>query len=85
MRFGRERRGVRGCGAGECLCCFVAERLNVEGAAACRVVHALGQLRRAGAGVRAAQVHVAFLAGGKGRAAGGAFAGHDELAFGAVT
>ena len=85
MRFGGQRRGVRGCGAGEGLCCFEAERLNVEGTAACRIVHALGQLRGAGARVRAAQVHVAFLAGGKGRTAGGALAGHDELAFGAVT
>ena len=56
-----------------------------KGTAACRIVHTLGQLRRAGARVRAAQVHIAFLTGGKGRAAGGAFARHDELTFGAVT
>ena len=83
--LGGQRRGVRGCGAGERLCRFETERLNIEGAAACRVVDALGQLRRTGARVRAAQVHVTFLAGGKGRAAGGAFARHDELSFGAVT
>ena len=84
MRLGGQRRGVRGCGAGERLGGLEAQRLNVEGTAACRVVHALGQLRRAGAGVRAAQVHVALLAGGQRRTAGGALAGHDELTFGAV-
>ena len=85
MRLGGQRRGVRGCGAGERLGGLEAQRLNVEGAAACRVVHALGQLCRAGAGVRATQVHVPFLAGGQRRTAGGALAGHDELAFSAVT
>ena len=49
-----------------------------------RLEQPLAQLRRAGAGVGAADVLVALLLVGQRRAARGAVGGHDELALGAV-
>src|SRR5690606_12848464 len=62
-----------------------AERLDVARAPAREREHALAQLRRAGAGVRAADVDVALLGGRERGAAGRALGRHDELALGAVT
>ncbi len=70
LRLGRLGQGDGG---------FPAEGLDVEGAAAGQVEHAFAQLRRAGAGVGAADVHVPFLGRRQRGAAGGAFGGHDEV------
>ena len=63
---------------------FVAEALNVQGAARADVSEALGDLRGAGTLVRAAQIDVTFLLLHERGPAGGALRGHDEGAFGAV-
>ena len=74
-----------GVGLGQGGSSLVPQALDVQGTARADVRHALGHLRRAGAGVGAAQVDVALLGRGQRGAARGTGRRHDEDPFGAVT